>query len=59
MVPFLGRLIRLIGPFGGLPFIGKEFLRRKGDPFILFLVINIVIQEVNLFNLTDSGGITV
>ena len=39
--------------------MGKEFLRRRGDPLILFLIIGIIIKEVNFLNLTDGGGITI
>ena len=41
MVFFFRRLIRLIGPFGGLVFIRREFLRRGN--FFIYLIINIII----------------
>ena len=37
-MPFFGRPIRFVGPFGGLPFVGREFLRRRGDPFFFFII---------------------
>ena len=42
-MPFLRRSTKLVGPFGGLPFVGREFLRRRGNPLILLLIVSIVI----------------
>ena len=46
----------LIYPLGGITLIGRTFLKR--DDLLTLFVIIIFIQEVNLFNLANSIGIT-